>query len=70
MRVTLIEIFGFNFMQSDPNFSNFMVDKSTQKLVLLDFGSAIEYKKTFCDQYYRLIDAASKKDFPKVIQFS
>lgn len=45
MRLTLMEIFAFNFMQSDPNFANFLVDKKTQKLTVLDFGSGIQYKK-------------------------
>lgn len=41
MKTTLYEIFKFNFMQSDPNFANFLIDKKSQKLVMLDFGSGI-----------------------------
>jgi len=40
LRVVLRELFEFGFMQSDPNFANFLVDGD--KLVCLDLGSAIE----------------------------
>lgn len=30
MRNTLEELFVFNFMQSDPNFSNFFIDVATK----------------------------------------
>jgi len=40
LRVVLRELFEFGFMQSDPNFANFLVDGDS--LVCLDLGSAIE----------------------------
>lgn len=39
IRVVLRELFEFGFMQSDPNFGNFLVDG--QRLVCVDLGSAI-----------------------------
>ncbi|MFN2427832.1 MAG: ABC1 kinase family protein [Candidatus Binatia bacterium] len=40
LHVVLRELFEFGFMQSDPNFANYLVDGD--KLVCLDLGSAIE----------------------------
>ncbi len=33
------ELFTFQFMQSDPNYANFMYNDTTKQLVLLDFGA-------------------------------
>ena len=33
------EIFEFRLIQTDPNFANFLYDKKTKKIVLLDFGA-------------------------------
>ena len=51
MRNTIEELFLMNFMQTDPNFSNFILDNKNKKLILLDFGAATEYSKKFCDIY-------------------
>jgi predicted unusual protein kinase regulating ubiquinone biosynthesis (AarF/ABC1/UbiB family) len=37
--LTLAEIFGFGWMQTDPNFANFRYDAATDRLILLDFGA-------------------------------
>ena len=34
------ELFEFRFMQTDPNFANFLYDAPTGKLTLIDFGAA------------------------------
>ena len=52
------ELFEFRFMQSDPNFANFMYEPNSRRLVLLDFGSMIEISAELSDRYRRLIHAA------------
>ena len=65
LRLTLLELFEFRFSQTDPNPSNFFFlpqEDGRAKLGLLDFGASREYKKTFIDEYLRLVWAASNKD--------
>ena len=40
MQNTIEELFLMNFMQTDPNFGNFVLDRETYNLILLDFGAA------------------------------
>jgi len=40
LRLTLRELFGWRFMQTDPNWGNFLYDPSTGVLNLIDFGAA------------------------------
>ena len=37
---------------------------------MLDFGSAIQYKKDFCNSYYKVIQSAINQSFDQVIQHS
>jgi predicted unusual protein kinase regulating ubiquinone biosynthesis (AarF/ABC1/UbiB family) len=61
-RLTLRELFEFGFMQSDPNFANFLWNPELKKIVLLDFGSMIEIEQSVRDGYAELCRAALKKD--------
>lgn len=70
MELTLKEIFKMNMVQTDPNFSNYMIDKSSRKLILLDFGSTLKYSKGFCKNFYLTLDASWKKDFKTAKEFS
>ena len=38
-RLMLRELFEFRFMQTDPNFANYLYDRATRRIVLLDFGA-------------------------------
>jgi aarF domain-containing kinase len=51
------ELFEFGVMQTDPNFGNYLLDEGSGDLVLLDFGSAIEYPPEFRDLYARICRA-------------
>lgn len=70
MRVTLRELFEFRFMQTDPNWSNFLYDDTRNQLNLLDFGATIEYEKEFIDNYIEVIHAASTGDEEKCLKWS
>lgn len=58
LRLCLQELFQFRFMQTDPNWANFLYDASNDKLQLIDFGASREYSKGFMDGWYRLLTAA------------
>ncbi|KAK6079392.1 ABC1 family protein [Seiridium cupressi] len=62
LRLCLREITDFKFMQTDPNWTNFLYNAQTQKLELLDFGASREYPDEFVTQYVNLLAAASRTD--------
>jgi aarF domain-containing kinase len=43
LRLTLHELYSWRFMQTDPNWGNFLYDTATGTLNLIDFGAAREY---------------------------
>lgn len=62
LRLCLREITEFRFMQTDPNWTNFLYNASTHKLELLDFGASRAYPDKFVVQYVGLLAAASRSD--------
>lgn len=62
LRLCLREITEFKFMQTDPNWTNFLYNAQTNKLELLDFGASREYPQEFIDKYTALLFAASRSD--------
>jgi aarF domain-containing kinase len=62
LRLCLREITEFRFMQTDPNWTNFLYNAATSRLELLDFGASREYPPEFITRYVRLLEAASRSD--------
>lgn len=62
LRLCLREITEFRFMQTDPNWTNFLYNAERDRLVLLDFGASREYPDQFITQYVQLLAAASRTD--------
>lgn len=62
MRLTLREIAEFRFMQTDPNWANFLYNDSTKKIELLDFGASRDYPEKFVNLYVNCLRSAVKKD--------
>jgi aarF domain-containing kinase len=62
LRLCLREITEFKFMQTDPNWTNFLYNAEKNKLELLDFGASREYPDKFITLYVRLLEAASRLD--------
>ncbi|KAF4509704.1 hypothetical protein G6O67_003847 [Ophiocordyceps sinensis] len=62
MRLCLREITEFRFMQTDPNWTNFLYNADLRKLELVDFGASREYPEGFVRQYVQLLEAASRAD--------
>ncbi|KAI8234342.1 Protein ABC1-like protein [Colletotrichum sp. SAR 10_96] len=70
LRLCLREITEFKFMQTDPNWTNFLYNAKTNKLELLDFGASREYPDEFVSQYVQLLAAASRSDHQGVKELS
>jgi aarF domain-containing kinase len=62
MRLCLMEIAQFKFMQTDPNWANFFYNEQTRKIELLDFGAARGYGDKFIENYLGVLRAAVKRD--------
>ncbi|KAF4585491.1 ABC1 protein [Ophiocordyceps camponoti-floridani] len=62
MRLCLREMTEFRFMQTDPNWTNFLYDSQRNKLELLDFGASREFPDAFIRRYVLLLEAASRAD--------
>jgi len=57
-------------MQTDPNWGNFLYDRATGRLSLIDFGAARPFPRPFVDDYLRMVAACSQQDFPEVVRWS
>ncbi|CAM9188583.1 unnamed protein product [Discosporangium mesarthrocarpum] len=70
LQCTINELFVWRFMQTDPNWGNFLYDPKTGKMSLIDFGACREYGKDFVDQYLHLVWAAANKDANTITRVS
>jgi aarF domain-containing kinase len=70
LRLCLREICEFKFMQTDPNWTNFLFNESEQKLELLDFGASRDYPNEFIEPYVGILQAASRNDRDTVEELS
>lgn len=62
LRLCLRELMEWRFMQTDPNWTNFLYNRQTKKLELLDFGASRDFPDEFVEPYVALLIAASKGD--------
>jgi predicted unusual protein kinase regulating ubiquinone biosynthesis (AarF/ABC1/UbiB family) len=60
------ELFEFRFMQTDPNFANYLLEPDTDRIMLLDFGSAREFAAGFSERYRRICRAVVAGDRARV----
>jgi aarF domain-containing kinase len=70
LRLCLREITEFKYMQTDPNWTNFLYNAKINKLELLDFGASREYSETFITLYCKNLVAASKANRESVLKYS
>eukprot|EP01006_Ploeotia_vitrea_P037359 TRINITY_DN66123_c5_g2_i1.p2 TRINITY_DN66123_c5_g2~~TRINITY_DN66123_c5_g2_i1.p2 ORF type:complete len:574 (-),score=284.34 TRINITY_DN66123_c5_g2_i1:86-1807(-) len=70
LRIVLRELFEFRFMQTDPNWSNFLFDPEHRVIHLIDFGSCRDYDKSFVDRYLLMVNACASKDQEGVLSYS
>lgn len=62
MYLTMQELFVWRFMQTDPNWGNFLYDVGSKTTSLIDFGATREYSKEFVDGYLRIVWASANRD--------
>ncbi|XP_037100377.1 atypical kinase COQ8A, mitochondrial isoform X1 [Syngnathus acus] len=70
LKLCLRELFEFRFMQTDPNWSNFLYDPQTHKVALLDFGATRGFDQHFTDVYIEVIRSAAEGDRQGVLKKS
>ncbi|KAH0728799.1 hypothetical protein KY284_004664 [Solanum tuberosum] len=70
LELTLMELFVFRFMQTDPNWSNFLYDEFEKVINLIDFGAARDFPKSFVDDYLRMVFACANNDREAIIKLS
>jgi predicted unusual protein kinase regulating ubiquinone biosynthesis (AarF/ABC1/UbiB family) len=70
IELCLLELLEFRYMQTDPNWANFLYNPKKKQIMLLDFGASREYSKPFMDQYVRILKAACDADRETVLAVS
>lgn len=62
LRLTMLELFVWRFMQTDPNWGNFLYDVRTRTTYLIDFGAARDYDESFVRGYLNIVKANADRD--------
>lgn len=70
MYLTMKELFVWRFMQTDPNWGNFLYDVGSGTTSLIDFGATREYSKAFVDGYLRIVWASANRDEAELMEQS
>lgn len=70
LRLCLRELFEFRYMQTDPNWTNFLFNTKTRKLELLDFGASRDYPAEFITPYLHILLSASRGDRHSIVDRS
>jgi len=60
--LTFRELYEFRFMQTDPNFGNYLYRHEDGKIALLDLGAAVEFPEDFVARYRRITRAILEND--------
>ncbi|KAH3685283.1 hypothetical protein WICPIJ_003757 [Wickerhamomyces pijperi] len=70
MRLCLCEIAVFKFMQTDPNWGNFLYNSQTGKIELIDFGASRGFDDQFISNYVHCLTAGVNQDYEQVKLYS
>ncbi|KAF9570377.1 hypothetical protein EC968_001878 [Mortierella alpina] len=70
MSLCLRELFDFQYMQTDPNWTNFLYNPATTKLELLDFGATRGFDQRFTTLYLKTILAGAAGDREGCLKYS
>lgn len=70
MRLCLQEIAVFRYIQTDPNWANYLYNEKTDKIELLDFGASRGYSDKFIDSYLDLLRSAVRGDRESILKIS
>jgi aarF domain-containing kinase len=64
------EFWDWGFVQTDPNYGNFLIRPNPLALVILDFGATLRYPPEFRRDYKRLVLAMGSRDTAKIVEVS
>jgi aarF domain-containing kinase len=70
MFLTLKELFEWRYVQSDPNWGNFLYDARRDRVCLLDFGACRSYAAEFVTPYMQLVHACASRDEQQIWDMS
>ena len=70
LRLSLRELMEWRFMQTDPNWTNFLYNRENKKVELLDFGASRDFPDKFVKPYVALLIAASKGNRSRCLDLS
>ncbi|KAF9122207.1 hypothetical protein BGW39_009901 [Mortierella sp. 14UC] len=70
MSLCLRELFDFQYMQTDPNWTNFLYNPVSTKLELLDFGATRGFEQRFTSLYLKTILAGAAGDREGCLKYS
>ncbi|GAM25928.1 hypothetical protein SAMD00019534_091030 [Acytostelium subglobosum LB1] len=70
LSLCLAELFEFQYMQTDPNWTNFILDFENKRINLLDFGACRSYDNPFIYNYFKCIEAGVEQDTAKILDYS
>ncbi len=62
MRLTLRELFEFGLVQTDPNLANYLYDRASGRIILLDFGATVPLGPQLVGCYRQLAQALIQGD--------
>lgn len=62
------EFFDWGFVQTDPNYANFLIQPENLRLVLLDFGATLRYSNEFRNYYIGLLRDLESIDQDRIIK--
>ena len=68
--LTFRELYEFRFMQTDPNFANYLYQNEDGRIALLDLGAAVEFPAEFVERYRRITRAILDQDLPAVERYA
>lgn len=60
------ELFEFKLVQTDPNFANYLYNRESEQLVLLDFGACRDYPAKISNAYRNLFAATIADNQPEM----
>ncbi|KAF9279990.1 hypothetical protein BGZ74_002695 [Mortierella antarctica] len=70
LSLCLRELFEFQYMQTDPNWTNFLFNPSTTKIELLDFGATRGFDQRFTTLYLNTLQAGAAGDREGCLRYS
>ncbi|NNM10474.1 MAG: AarF/ABC1/UbiB kinase family protein [Pseudomonadales bacterium] len=71
LELFFLEVFGWDALQSDPNFGNYLLqtenDTESATLALLDFGSVIQFQRDELEALRQVIASGLEEDEPSLV---